>query len=49
MHFAKLRQEQGQNHNPGDNRKLGWLKIDRAQMQPTTRPINLRAHKLRQD
>ena len=43
MHFAKLGQKQRQHHDPRDNRKLRRLKIDRPQMQPTARPVNLRA------
>src|ERR1041385_4860331 len=46
MHLAKLSQEYRQNHYPGDNRKLRRLKIDRPQMQPTARPVNLGADKL---
>ena len=49
MHFAELAQKQGEHHDSGDDGELRGLKIDRPEMQPAARSVNLRADKFGQN
>ena len=49
MHLTKLAEEECEHHDTGQDRKLGRLKVDRPEMQPTPGAVNLRADKLRQN
>src|SRR5215471_8572395 len=49
MHLLELAEKQREHHDPGDHRELRRLEIDRANMEPAARTVNLGAHDLCQD
>ena len=48
MHLPKLTQEKRQHHDARNDGELRRLKIDRPQMEPAARAVNLRSEKLGQ-
>ena len=49
MHLPKLTQEKRQHHDARDHRELRRLEIDRPEMEPAARAVDLRADEFGQD
>src|SRR5436853_1128207 len=49
MHLLELAEKKREHHYAGDDRELGWLKVERTNMEPAARTIDFGAHDFRED